>query len=115
MAPDMNRLCALFGNADERPKKRARGGAVPPHPSTFHEFHHTHPPSIHTQPPHAVACPCQAEKWGSMEFVKGGGASDEWSAMNTVNQRMMAAWKKSAATQVNTGRQIGVRMSEWIE
>ena len=29
MAPDMNRLCALFGNADERPKKRARGGAVP--------------------------------------------------------------------------------------
>ena len=50
-----------------------------------------------------------------MEFVKGGGASDEWSAMNIVNQRMMAAWKKSAETQVNTGRQIGVRMAEWTE
>ena len=50
-----------------------------------------------------------------MEFVKGGGAADEWSAMNTNNQRLMAAWFKNGETQVNKGRKIGVKMAEWAE
>ena len=45
-----------------------------------------------------------------MEFIKGAGAAHEWSVMNSNNQRMMEAWRRTKETQVNLGRQIGVKM-----
>ena len=51
-----------------------------------------------------------------MEFVKGGGAADEWNAMNQRNQKLMSTWFKKGETQVNKGRgRIGVKMCEWAE
>ena len=50
-----------------------------------------------------------------MENIKGAGAAHEWSVMNIINQRMMEAWRRTGKTQVNLGRQIGVKMAEWVE
>ena len=50
-----------------------------------------------------------------MEHVKGGGAAQEWDSMNTRSQRLMAAWFKNGETQVNKGKNIGVKMAEWAE
>ena len=50
-----------------------------------------------------------------MEFVKGGGAADEWNGMNQRNQKLMHELFKKGGTKVNFGREIGVKMCEWSE
>ena len=45
----------------------------------------------------------------------GGMAAEDWEEMNSRNGRMMADFCKSSQTQVNQGRQIGVRMIEWVD
>ena len=54
-----------------------------------------------------------------MKYVKsdlgGATAADDWQVMNSRNQRMMADFMKSSETQVNKGRQIGVKMIEWTD
>ena len=54
-----------------------------------------------------------------MKYVKsdlgGAAAADDWQMMNSRNKRMMADFMKSSRTQVNQGRQIGLRMIEWTD
>ena len=55
-----------------------------------------------------------------MANVKGAGmtgavAAHEWQVLNDANKAMIAAWARSPETQVNLGRQIGVKMAEWVE
>ena len=45
----------------------------------------------------------------------GGGGSVEWDVLNTNNIRMTTKFMHSSATQVNCGKQIGVRMFEDLE
>ena len=45
----------------------------------------------------------------------GGGGSKEWDVLNQNNIEMTNKFMQSPATQVNCGRQIGVRMVEMLE
>ena len=45
----------------------------------------------------------------------GGTAAEDWEMMNSRNRKMMSEFMESDRTQVNQGRQIGVRMIEWVD
>ena len=55
-----------------------------------------------------------------MENIKGAlqsgqTAAAEWDVLNCKNKRMVDDFVKSGKTQVNVGRQIGVKMVEYVD
>ena len=50
-----------------------------------------------------------------MRNIQGGGGSKEWEVLSQNNIRMMNEFMKSSGTQVNCGKEIGVRMVEELE
>ena len=62
-----------------------------------------------------AACPCQAEKIGSMANVEGGGGKVEWDVMNGANKKMAEDFLKKGGRQVNVGKSIGLPLVQCVD